>query len=106
MHSLEGQGRHTSSFVIVTINSRLSSQINSLINISSLIHINILIGLQALKTLIFGTPMTCFNDEWKFQSFSFCDMPKLKYGIVQKKVISCIHYTTFQVLSTLNRHCC
>lgn len=39
----------------------------------------------ALKTLIFGTPMQSFNDEWKFQSFSFSDMPKLKYGIVQKK---------------------
>ncbi|XP_053394221.1 probable ubiquitin carboxyl-terminal hydrolase MINDY-4 isoform X2 [Mercenaria mercenaria] len=39
----------------------------------------------ALKMLIFGTPMQSFNDEWKFQSFSFCDMPKLKYGIVQKK---------------------
>ncbi|WAQ94498.1 MINY4-like protein [Mya arenaria] len=40
----------------------------------------------ALKTLIFGTPMTSFNDEWRYQSFSFCDMPKLKYGIVQKKL--------------------
>ena len=30
--------------------------------------------------------MQSFNDEWKYQSFSFCDMPKLKYGIVQKKV--------------------
>ncbi|XP_060606069.1 probable ubiquitin carboxyl-terminal hydrolase MINDY-4 [Ruditapes philippinarum] len=39
----------------------------------------------ALKSLIFGTPMQSFNDEWKFQSYSFCDMPKLKYGIVQKK---------------------
>ncbi|XP_052245400.1 probable ubiquitin carboxyl-terminal hydrolase MINDY-4 isoform X2 [Dreissena polymorpha] len=39
----------------------------------------------ALKQLVFGNPMASFNDEWKFQSFSFCDMPKLKYGIVQKK---------------------
>lgn len=39
----------------------------------------------ALKTLIFGTPMQNFNDEWRFQSFSFCDLPMLKYGIVQKK---------------------
>ncbi|XP_052812235.1 probable ubiquitin carboxyl-terminal hydrolase MINDY-4 [Mya arenaria] len=43
----------------------------------------------ALKTLIFGTPMTSFNDEWRYQSFSFCDMPKLKYGIVQKKGGAC-----------------
>lgn len=46
---------------------------------------------QSLKTLIFGTPMQNFNDEWKFQSFSFCDMPKLKYGIVQKKVASLLY---------------
>lgn len=39
----------------------------------------------ALKTLIFGTPQQNFNDEWRFQSFSFCDLPNLKYGIVQKK---------------------
>lgn len=96
MHSLEGQGKHTSSFVVVPVNSQLSRP-----NKWS----DILFGLQALKTLIFGTPMACFNDEWKFQSFSFCDMPKLKYGIVQKKVIFCIHYTTFEELSTLNRHC-
>ncbi|KAL4222611.1 hypothetical protein ACF0H5_018652 [Mactra antiquata] len=43
----------------------------------------------ALKTLIFGSPMQNFNDEWRFQSFSFCDLPKLKYGIVQKKGGAC-----------------
>ena len=41
---------------------------------------------QSLKTLIFGTPMQSFSDEWRYQSFSFSDLPKLKYGIVQKKV--------------------
>ncbi|KAJ8314258.1 hypothetical protein KUTeg_008819 [Tegillarca granosa] len=39
----------------------------------------------ALKTLIFGAGNLCFNDEWKYQCFNFCDIPKLKYGIVQKK---------------------
>ncbi|KAK3108657.1 hypothetical protein FSP39_012699 [Pinctada imbricata] len=38
-----------------------------------------------LKTLIFGSPHGSFNDEWLLQSFSFCDLPRLKYGIVQKK---------------------
>ena len=42
-----------------------------------------------LKTLIFGTPLQNFNDEWKLQGFTFCDLPRLKFGIVQKKGGSC-----------------
>lgn len=38
-----------------------------------------------LKTLIFGSGSQCFNDEWRYQSLVFCDLPKLQYGIVQKK---------------------
>lgn len=38
-----------------------------------------------LKTLIFGSATQCFNDEWRYQSLVFCDLPKLQYGIVQKK---------------------
>ena len=26
-----------------------------------------------------------FNDEWRYQSFNFCDFVKLKYGFIQKK---------------------
>ncbi|CAH1789565.1 unnamed protein product [Owenia fusiformis] len=38
-----------------------------------------------LKTILFGTAMENFNDEWRYQSLTFCDIPKLQYGIVQKK---------------------
>ncbi|XP_023663233.2 probable ubiquitin carboxyl-terminal hydrolase MINDY-4 [Paramormyrops kingsleyae] len=39
----------------------------------------------ALKELLFGSKMSCFNEEWKAQSFIFSDLPDLRYGIVQKK---------------------
>ena len=39
-----------------------------------------------LKTVVFGTANQNFNDEWRYQSFTFCDLPNLKYGLVQKKV--------------------
>ncbi|KAM3822772.1 putative ubiquitin carboxyl-terminal hydrolase MINDY-4 [Vipera latastei] len=38
-----------------------------------------------LKTLLFGSSLGCFNEEWKIQSFTFSENPYLKYGIVQKK---------------------
>ncbi|XP_069114259.1 probable ubiquitin carboxyl-terminal hydrolase MINDY-4 [Argopecten irradians] len=38
-----------------------------------------------LKTIIFGHANQNFNDEWRYQSFTFCDLPNLKFGIVQKK---------------------
>ncbi|XP_033762139.1 probable ubiquitin carboxyl-terminal hydrolase MINDY-4 [Pecten maximus] len=38
-----------------------------------------------LKTIIFGHANQNFNDEWRYQSFTFCDLPSLKFGIVQKK---------------------
>ncbi|XP_060542137.1 probable ubiquitin carboxyl-terminal hydrolase MINDY-4 [Pantherophis guttatus] len=38
-----------------------------------------------LKTLLFGSSLGCFNEEWKIQSFTFNENPELKYGIVQKK---------------------
>ncbi|XP_008583139.1 PREDICTED: protein FAM188B isoform X1 [Galeopterus variegatus] len=40
---------------------------------------------KEIKTLLFGSTFCCFNEEWKLQSFSFNDIPSLKYGIVQKK---------------------
>jgi len=39
----------------------------------------------SLKTLVFGSASKSFNSEWKSQSFSFCDLPDLEYGIVQIK---------------------
>uniref|UniRef100_A0A9J8BT78 Ubiquitin carboxyl-terminal hydrolase MINDY n=1 Tax=Cyprinus carpio carpio TaxID=630221 RepID=A0A9J8BT78_CYPCA len=41
--------------------------------------------IQALKEIIFGSPLACFTEEWKQQNFTFSDTPGLKYGIVQKK---------------------
>ncbi|XP_026579866.1 probable ubiquitin carboxyl-terminal hydrolase MINDY-4, partial [Pseudonaja textilis] len=38
-----------------------------------------------LKTLLFGSSLGCFNEEWKIQSFTFSENPELKYGLVQKK---------------------
>ncbi|ETE57672.1 hypothetical protein L345_16609, partial [Ophiophagus hannah] len=38
-----------------------------------------------LKTLLFGSSLGCFSEEWKIQSFTFNENPELKYGIVQKK---------------------
>ena len=45
--------------------------------------------------LIFGNLNQVFTDEWKNQSFTFCDIAKLKFGIVQKKggpcgVLACV----------------
>ncbi|XP_076439411.1 putative ubiquitin carboxyl-terminal hydrolase MINDY-4 [Babylonia areolata] len=39
----------------------------------------------ALKLVVFGSSMQYYNDEWRLQSFAFCDLPDLQYGIVQKK---------------------
>ncbi|XP_072028596.1 probable ubiquitin carboxyl-terminal hydrolase MINDY-4 [Amphiura filiformis] len=38
-----------------------------------------------LKTLLFGSPSGCFNEEWTMQGLPFCDLSKLEYGIVQQK---------------------
>lgn len=43
--------------------------------------------IQALKEILFGSPMACFTEEWKQQNFTFSDIPDLKYGIMQKKVL-------------------
>ncbi|NWS56700.1 MINY4 hydrolase, partial [Chunga burmeisteri] len=40
---------------------------------------------KELKNLLFGSSLCCFSEEWKIQSFTFSDIPQLKYGIVQKK---------------------
>lgn len=40
---------------------------------------------MGLKNLIFGTATASFNPEWRNQSFSFCDLYQLRYGIVQLK---------------------
>lgn len=44
---------------------------------------------KEMKTLLFGSSICCFNEEWKMQSFTFSERPQLKYGIVQKKGGSC-----------------
>lgn len=40
---------------------------------------------QDLKTILFGSSLCCFSEEWKLQSFSFSDAAPLRYGIVQIK---------------------
>ncbi|XP_069067142.1 probable ubiquitin carboxyl-terminal hydrolase MINDY-4 isoform X1 [Pleurodeles waltl] len=40
---------------------------------------------KEMKTLLFGSSLCCFNEEWKMQSFTFSERTQLKYGIVQKK---------------------
>lgn len=40
---------------------------------------------MGLKTLIFGNAKASFTPEWRNQSFSFCDLYGLDYGIVQLK---------------------
>ncbi|XP_031951178.1 probable ubiquitin carboxyl-terminal hydrolase MINDY-4 isoform X2 [Corvus moneduloides] len=40
---------------------------------------------KELKNLLFGSSLCCFSEEWKIQSFTFNNIPQLKYGIVQKK---------------------
>ncbi|XP_014112263.1 PREDICTED: protein FAM188B isoform X5 [Pseudopodoces humilis] len=42
---------------------------------------------KELKNLLFGSSLCCFSEEWKMQSFTFNNIPQLKYGIVQKKLI-------------------
>ncbi|XP_031430361.1 probable ubiquitin carboxyl-terminal hydrolase MINDY-4 [Clupea harengus] len=39
----------------------------------------------ALKEILLGSPVSCFGEEWKCQSFSFSDKPALRYGIIQRK---------------------
>ncbi|KAF1495305.1 putative ubiquitin carboxyl-terminal hydrolase MINDY-4, partial [Megadyptes antipodes antipodes] len=46
---------------------------------------------KELKNLLFGSSLCCFSEEWKIQSFTFNNIPQLKYGIVQKKVLFPIH---------------
>ncbi|PVD30074.1 hypothetical protein C0Q70_09335 [Pomacea canaliculata] len=39
----------------------------------------------SLKTLVFGTASQVYCDEWRLQSFTFCNIPQIQYGIVQRK---------------------
>ncbi|CAH3185747.1 unnamed protein product, partial [Porites lobata] len=43
---------------------------------------------MGLKNLIFGNAKSSFTPEWRNQSFSFCDLYGLEYGIVQLKLRS------------------
>ncbi|XP_072536864.1 probable ubiquitin carboxyl-terminal hydrolase MINDY-4 [Salminus brasiliensis] len=57
----------------------------------------------ALKEIIFGSPVMCFSEEWKRQSFTFSNTPDLRYGIVQKKggpcgVLAAVQATVLQKL--------
>jgi len=58
---------------------------------------------QALKNLIFGSATSCFNQEWRQQSFNFCNHYGLEYGIIQHKVHVCVH-TVYTKLAALSVH--
>lgn len=38
-----------------------------------------------MRNLLFGNLVQSFPEEWKNQGFTFCDLAKLKFGVVQKK---------------------
>ncbi|CAG5134669.1 unnamed protein product [Candidula unifasciata] len=42
-----------------------------------------------LKNIVLGSPNQQYSDEWRLQSYSFCDIPNIKYGLVQKKSGPC-----------------
>ncbi|BFY98994.1 hypothetical protein BsWGS_02034 [Bradybaena similaris] len=42
-----------------------------------------------LKNLVLGSPNQQYTNEWRLQSYSFCDIHNIKYGLVQKKSGPC-----------------
>uniref|UniRef100_A0A8D2QTZ0 Ubiquitin carboxyl-terminal hydrolase MINDY n=1 Tax=Zosterops lateralis melanops TaxID=1220523 RepID=A0A8D2QTZ0_ZOSLA len=42
-------------------------------------------SLRKTESRLSGHSLCCFSEEWKIQSFTFSNIPQLKYGIVQKK---------------------
>uniref|UniRef100_A0A4X2LIX3 Ubiquitin carboxyl-terminal hydrolase MINDY n=1 Tax=Vombatus ursinus TaxID=29139 RepID=A0A4X2LIX3_VOMUR len=40
---------------------------------------------KEIKTVLFGSALCGFNEEWKLQNFTFSEMAQLKYGLVQNK---------------------
>ena len=75
-------------FSIGTSQLKLPAFVRSLVYLQYAFHIFIyaIYFFQNLKNIIFGSSIMSFNPEWRNQSFSFCDISDLKYGIVQTKV--------------------
>ncbi|XP_072455295.1 probable ubiquitin carboxyl-terminal hydrolase MINDY-4 [Notamacropus eugenii] len=40
---------------------------------------------KEIKTILFGSALCGFSEEWKVQNFTFSEMAQLKYGLVQNK---------------------
>uniref|UniRef100_A0A5F8H256 Ubiquitin carboxyl-terminal hydrolase MINDY n=1 Tax=Monodelphis domestica TaxID=13616 RepID=A0A5F8H256_MONDO len=40
---------------------------------------------KEIKTLLFGSNLCGFNEEWKVQNFTFSEVSQLRYGLVQNK---------------------
>ncbi|XP_036594436.1 probable ubiquitin carboxyl-terminal hydrolase MINDY-4 [Trichosurus vulpecula] len=40
---------------------------------------------KEIKTILFGSTLCGFSEEWKLQNFTFSEMDQLKYGLVQNK---------------------
>ncbi|NWT39190.1 MINY4 hydrolase, partial [Chroicocephalus maculipennis] len=62
-----------------TSNCYKEDQMKDVLELGKLCHAS------ELKNLLFGSSLCCFSEEWKIQSFTFNNIPQLKYGIVQKK---------------------
>lgn len=46
--------------------------------------------LQELKVVLLGSSLNWFSIEWRNQGFTFSETHDLRYGIVQKKVVSTV----------------
>ncbi|XP_074055380.1 putative ubiquitin carboxyl-terminal hydrolase MINDY-4 isoform X2 [Macrotis lagotis] len=40
---------------------------------------------KEIKTVLFGSTLCGFNEEWKLQNFTFNEMTQLRYGLIQNK---------------------
>uniref|UniRef100_A0A5F8H6Y3 Ubiquitin carboxyl-terminal hydrolase MINDY n=1 Tax=Monodelphis domestica TaxID=13616 RepID=A0A5F8H6Y3_MONDO len=50
-----------------------------------LILMNHFLLFKEIKTLLFGSNLCGFNEEWKVQNFTFSEVSQLRYGLVQNK---------------------
>ncbi|XP_029640899.1 probable ubiquitin carboxyl-terminal hydrolase MINDY-4 isoform X1 [Octopus sinensis] len=71
-----------SEFLDFTVPSSRISQTAPMSTVRKPIDLN---TAMKLKTLILGSPNSQFSQEWAKQNLEFCSLPKLQYGIVQKK---------------------
>lgn len=93
--TLKKENRFSLNYCINYLNMSLSNRM-------SLWSLN-LPNSQDLKKLLFGSANQKFNNEWQQQAFTFCDIPGLQYGLIQKKV--CIPSMVFFKVPFRNGRC-